>query len=43
MVERDASARIDPLRTLFARLPRPFRFLGVGALGLTTDIASSPS
>jgi len=27
----------DPLRALAARLPRPLRFLGVGALGLATD------
>jgi putative flippase GtrA len=27
----------DPLRGLAERLPRPLRFLGVGALGLTTD------
>src|SRR5205085_1053430 len=27
----------DPLRALAERLPRPLRFLGVGALGLTTD------
>ena len=29
----------DPLRRLFAVLPRPFRFLGVGGLGLVTDLA----
>lgn len=28
----------DPLRRLVERLPRPFRFLGVGALGLITDV-----
>ena len=28
----------DPLRALVERLPRPFRFLGVGALGLTVDV-----
>jgi len=28
----------DPLRALAERLPRPFRFLGVGALGLTVDV-----
>ena len=28
----------DPLRALAAYLPRPLRFLGVGALGLATDI-----
>jgi putative flippase GtrA len=27
----------DPLRGLVDRLPRPMRFLGVGALGLITD------
>jgi putative flippase GtrA len=27
----------DPFRTIAERLPRPFRFLGVGAIGLTTD------
>ena len=27
----------DPLRAIAERLPRPFRFLGVGAIGLTTD------
>lgn len=27
----------DPLRALAERLPRPLRFLGVGALGLTSD------
>jgi putative flippase GtrA len=29
---------VDPLRALAERLPRPFRFLGVGAIGLTVDI-----
>jgi putative flippase GtrA len=29
----------DPLRVLAERLPRPFRFLGVGALGLTVDVS----
>src|SRR5882724_6758895 len=28
----------DPLRALAERLPRPFRFLGVGAIGLTIDV-----
>ena len=28
----------DPLRALAEYLPRPFRFLAVGAVGLTTDI-----
>ena len=37
-VELDARERGgDPLRVLVARLPRPFRFLGVGGLGLITD------
>lgn len=30
--------RPDPLRTLAEHLPRPLRFLGVGGVGLTTDI-----
>ena len=30
--------RPDPLRVLAEFLPRPFRFLAVGAIGLTTDI-----
>ena len=29
----------DPVRRLFAVLPRPLRFLGVGGLGLITDLA----
>jgi putative flippase GtrA len=29
----------DPLRPLIERLPRPLRFLGVGGLGLVTDLA----
>src|SRR5271170_1880857 len=29
----------DPILRLAERLPRPFRFLGVGALGLITDLA----
>jgi putative flippase GtrA len=38
-VELDARERVaeDPLRALVERLPRPFRFLGVGGLGLITD------
>jgi putative flippase GtrA len=36
-MERDAPVD-DALRRLVAWLPRPFRFLGVGAIGLTTDI-----
>jgi len=31
-------ARPDPLRALAERLPRPLRFLGVGGIGLATDI-----
>jgi putative flippase GtrA len=34
----DMGARPDPLRMLADYLPRPLRFLGVGAVGLTTDI-----
>ena len=30
----------DPVRALAERLPRPFRFLGVGAIGLTTDLCA---
>ncbi len=37
----------DPVRALFEVLPRPIRFLGVGGLGLVTDLAvftlSSPT
>lgn len=33
-----ASEAADPLRRLAERLPRPFRFLGVGACGLITDL-----
>lgn len=37
-IEADANApATDPFRALAERLPRPLRFLGVGALGLTTD------
>jgi putative flippase GtrA len=38
-VELDARERVvaDPLRALVERLPRPFRFLAVGGLGLITD------
>jgi len=38
-IELDAAAGAahDPVRALVERLPRPLRFLGVGALGLTTD------
>jgi putative flippase GtrA len=34
----DAAASRDPLQRLAERLPRPLRFLGVGALGLVTDL-----
>ena len=34
----DIGSRPDPLRVLAEYLPRPLRFLGVGAIGLTTDI-----
>jgi len=34
----DLGSAPDPLRTLAEYLPRPFRFLAVGAFGLTTDI-----
>jgi putative flippase GtrA len=34
-----ASASADPVRRLFAPLPRPVRFLAVGGLGLITDLA----
>jgi|tagenome__1003787_1003787.scaffolds.fasta_scaffold20700417_2 putative flippase GtrA len=30
----------DPLRALAEYLPRPFRFLAVGAVGLTTDLCA---
>jgi len=33
-----APARPDPLRVFADYLPRPFRFLAVGGIGLTTDI-----
>ena len=37
-IEVDAQHRADdPFRALAERLPRPFRFLGVGGLGLLTD------
>jgi putative flippase GtrA len=39
-VETDLAASAparDPLRALAEYLPRPLRFLGVGAVGLTTD------
>jgi putative flippase GtrA len=34
-----AGAEHDPLRRLVAFLPRPLRFLGVGGIGLITDLA----
>jgi putative flippase GtrA len=34
-----AAAFDDPIRRLFEVLPRPIRFLGVGGLGLITDLA----
>jgi len=34
-----ASRDHDPVRRFFAVLPRPLRFLGVGGLGLITDLA----
>jgi putative flippase GtrA len=34
-----AVAEADPVRRLVAILPRPIRFLGVGGLGLITDLA----
>jgi len=34
----DMGSRPDPLRVIAEHLPRPLRFLGVGAIGLTTDI-----
>ncbi|MFZ3224816.1 MAG: GtrA family protein [Xanthobacteraceae bacterium] len=34
-----AAAIDDPVRRFFAVLPRPLRFLGVGGLGLITDLA----
>jgi putative flippase GtrA len=37
MIEGDASAH-QRLRALYARLPRPLRFLGVGGIGLITDV-----
>jgi putative flippase GtrA len=34
-----SAAEADPLRRLADRLPRPLRFLGVGGLGLLTDLS----
>ncbi len=36
----EASDAHDPLRRLAGRVPRPYRFLGVGAIGLLTDISA---
>ncbi len=36
---RAAAIDPDPIRGLVGALPRPLRFLGVGALGLITDLA----
>jgi len=38
MSSENVEVRGDPLRALAAHLPRPFRFLGVGAIGLTVDL-----
>jgi len=37
-IELDAPAMDDPLRALAEKLPRPLRFLGVGAIGLLVDL-----
>src|SRR5262245_64233671 len=34
----DSATHTDPLRRLVERLPRPLRFLGVGGIGLATDL-----
>jgi putative flippase GtrA len=34
-----AASDRDPIRRLFEIVPRPMRFLGVGAIGLITDLA----
>ena len=36
--ELDARVPHDPFRALVERLPRPMRFIGVGSLGLLTDL-----
>jgi putative flippase GtrA len=36
-IDLGAARGADPFRLLAERLPRPFRFLAVGGLGLTTD------
>ena len=38
MSSENVEVRRDPLRALAECLPRPFRFLGVGAIGLTVDL-----
>ncbi len=38
-VPMHAAAVDDPVRRFFEVLPRPLRFLGVGGLGLITDLA----
>ena len=38
MSAENVETRGDPLRALAGVLPRPFRFLGVGAIGLTVDL-----
>ena len=37
MSVENVEVRGDPLRALAECLPRPLRFLGVGAIGLTTE------
>jgi putative flippase GtrA len=39
VVPAPAAAIEDPVRRLLETLPRPIRFLGVGGLGLITDLA----
>lgn len=38
-IPAQAGAEDDPVRRFFEVLPRPLRFLGVGGLGLITDLA----
>jgi len=38
MSVENVEMRRDPLRAFAEHLPRPFRFLGVGAIGLTVDL-----
>jgi len=35
---RDRESGADPMRALAERLPRPLRFIGVGGVGLVTDL-----